>query len=280
VTPTVHQTLRSAADALGAAGVPEPRADAEVLLAHALRSTRTGLVARANEVLPAAARDSFRTLVARRATRVPVAHLTGTREFWSLDLEVNAHVLVPRPETELLVEVTRRLAPGAEAVLDCGTGSGAVAAALAAELPRARVVATDRSRAALGVARRNLTRLAPGVVLACGDWLSMLRPDSFDVVVANPPYVPDDVIPTLDPEVCEYEPPLALAGGADGLDALRSLVAQAPDVLRPRGWLVLEMGIGQSVAMAEAVRRRDAYDATQVVPDAAGIERVLAARRR
>jgi release factor glutamine methyltransferase len=277
---TVQQTLRTAVAALAAAGVPEPRADAEVLLAHALRSTRTGLVTRAQEPCPPAAHDSFRALVARRAAREPVSHLTGRREFWSLELEVNAHVLVPRPETELLVEVTRRLAPGAAAVLECGTGSGAVAAALAAELPRARIVASDRSRAALGVARRNLARLAPGVALVCGDWVSMLRPAAFDVVVANPPYVPDTVIQTLAPEVAAYEPQLALAGGVDGLDALRALVAAAPDVLRPRGWLVLEMGIGQSVAMAEAVRRRDAYDAVEVVRDAAGIERVLAARRR
>jgi release factor glutamine methyltransferase len=155
-----------------------------------------------------------------------------------------------------------------------------VAAALAAELPRARILASDRSRAALGVARRNLCRLAPSAMLVCGDWLSMLRSGSIDVVVANPPYVPDDVIPTLEPEVSRHEPRLALAGGPEGLDALRALVAQAPDVLRPRGWLVLEMGIGQGVAMAEAVRHRGAYDAMEVVRDAAGIERVLATRRR
>jgi release factor glutamine methyltransferase len=117
-------------------------------------------------------------------------------------------------------------------------------------------------------------------MLVCGDWLSMLRSGSIDVVVANPPYVPDDVIPTLEPEVSRHEPRLALAGGPEGLDALRALVAQAPDVLRPRGWLVLEMGIGQGVAMAEAVRHRGAYDAMEVVRDAAGIERVLATRRR
>jgi release factor glutamine methyltransferase len=280
VTETVHQALRSAVDALAAAGVPEPRADAEVLLAHALSSTRTGLVARAREPLPAAARDSFRALLARRAAREPVSHLTGRREFWSLDLEVDGHVLVPRSETELLVEVTRRLAPGAEVILDCGTGSGAVAAALAAELPRARILASDRSQAALGVARRNLRRLAPRTRRVCGDWLSMLRPGSVDAVIANPPDVPDVGVPTQEPEGSRHDPQLALGGGAGGLDSLRGQVAQAPDVLRPRGWLVLEMGIGQGVAMVEAVRRRDAYDAMEVVRDAAGIERVLATRRR
>ena len=280
MSATVHETLRAAVDRLAAAGVPEPRADAEVLLAHALGSTRTGLLARAREPFPPEAGDALRALLARRAAREPVAHLTGRREFWSLELEVNAHVLVPRPETELLVEVTRGLVPDARRVLDCGTGSGAVAAALTIELPRARVLASDRCRAALEVARRNLARLAPAVELICADWLSALRPGSFDAVVANPPYVPDAVIPTLAPEVCAHEPRLALAGGREGLAALRRLVAEAPDVLRPRGWLVLEMGIGQGGAMVEAVRRRGAYDATDVVRDAAGIERVLAARRR
>lgn len=277
---TVGERLRAAVDTLAAAGVPEPRADAEVLMAYALTSSRPSVVARSREALSPPADVRFSALVERRAERVPVFYLTGRREFWSLDIDVDPRVLIPRPETELLVETTCRLAPDARQVLECGTGSGALAAALAAELPRACVVGTDRSRDALAVASCNLRRLAPGASLVCGDWLTMVRADSIDVVVANPPYVPDSALDALASEVRDHEPREALVAGQDGLRDLAVLIDQAPSVLRAGGWVVLEMGIGQAVAVAEVARARKAYRTIEIVSDHAGIERVLAARRR
>jgi len=276
---TVGATLRAAVARLAAAGVPEPRADAEVLLAHVLGGDRAGLVVRAREALAPAAAGAFAALVARRARRVPVAYLTGTREFWSLPIAVDPRVLIPRPETELLVETVCRLAPRTARVLDAGTGSGAVAAAVARELPRARVWASDRDCSALAVARENLARHAPRAGLVCADWLAPFRAGAFDVVVANPPYVSAGELPLLEPEVREHEPRGALDGGADGLEAVRVLLAEAAEALVAGGWLVLEMGAGQARGVLEDVARVGRYDRTVVRADAAGIERVLAAQR-
>src|SRR2546428_270102 len=235
--------------------------------------------------------------------------LVGEREFWSLLLTVDRRVLVPRPETELVVETALRLAPAARRILDVGTGSGAIAAALARELPAARVWASDIDADALAVARANLARHAPGVALVCGDLLAPFRAAAFDLVAANPPYVTDGELGGPAPEVRDHEPRVALAAGPDGLAALGRLVAEAPRVLAPGGWLVVEVGAGQAPAvrrLAEAGERRQAdrrglgaseersarsarapdgppaeldtgrYVRVEVVRDHAGIERVLA----
>src|SRR6266705_1777694 len=236
---TVGDALAAAVACLAAAGVPEPRADAEVLLARALDTTRVGLVVAARRPLPETAARDFAALVARRATREPLPYIVGEREFWSLPLAVDRRVLVPRPETELVVETALRLAPAARRILDVGTGSGAIAAALARELPAARVCASDLAPGALAVARANLARHAPGVALVCGDLLAPFRAAAFDLVAANPPYVTDGELGGLAPE--------------------------APRVLAPGGWLVVEVGAGQ----APAVRR---------LAEEAGAERRQAAR--
>jgi release factor glutamine methyltransferase len=165
-------------------------------------------------------------------------------------------------------------------VLDVGTGSGVIAAALARELPAARVVASDRALGALAVARVNLERHAPGVSLVCGDGLGPFRGGGFDLVVSNPPYCAEGELATLAPEVGRYEPRMALAAGPDGLAVLRALVADTAAVLRPGGWLVLEMGAGQAGAMRGLVERDGRYGAPEIVRDGAGIERVLAVARR
>jgi len=189
-------------------------------------------------------------------------------------------VLTPRPVTELLVETACRLAPDARRVLDVGTGSGALAAALARELPGARVWATDRSADALAVARRNLARLAPGVTCVRADWLEPFQAGGFDLVVANPPYVRADELPTLAPEVRDHEPRAALLGGADGLDAFRAILPQAARALAPGGWLVMEMGRGQVDAVVTLVEDTGGFAAPMLVCDGSDIPRVLAGRRR
>lgn len=272
-THTVAQALYEAVARLGAAGVPEPRADAEVLLAWALGTNRAGLVVRAREPMPADAAARLASLVARRVGREPVAHLVGEREFWSLPIRVDRRVLTPRPETEMLVEAVCRL--GGRRILDAGTGSGAIAAAVVAERPGATIIAVDRSADALAVARTNVP---PAVRLVRGDWLACFAASAFDVVVSNPPYIPAGDLAALEAEVRDHEPREALVAGADGLDAYRVLVVQAATVLAPGGWLVVEMGIGQTAGIAALLDGVGQYDRCVVERDAAGIERVLMAR--
>ncbi len=277
---TVGAALAGAVARLRAAGVAEPDADAQVLAAAALGTSRTGLFAVSRDAMPADATERLEALLARRERREPVAYVLGEREFWSLPLAVDRRVLIPRPETELLVETACRLAPSARAVLDCATGSGAVALALARELPRARILASDRARDALAVARANRARHASGVTLVAADLLSAFGPGAFDLVVSNPPYVRDGALATLAPEVRDFEPRHALAGGPDGLDALRALVAGGARVLAPGGWLLVEIGADQAGAVVGFIEDAGSYTGTLVEHDYAGLPRVVGARRR
>lgn len=278
--PTVAAMLAGAIARCAAAGVPEPRADAEVLLAHALGTSRAGLVLAARQPMPAAAAARVDALLARRARREPVAYILGEWEFWSCALAVDRRVLIPRPETELLVETALRLAPGARRILDCATGSGAVAVAVARERRDATVVASDVSPDALVVARTNVARHAPGVALVRADLLSAWRDGAFDLVVTNPPYVADADLADLEPEVRDFEPRRALAAGADGLDVLRALLATAARVLRPGGWLVSEIGMGQGPALRGLAAAGTEWEPPVVVRDGADIERIIGLRRR
>jgi release factor glutamine methyltransferase len=276
--PTVGGALAAAVARLAAAGVAEARANAEVLLAHALGSTRTGLVLMARRPLEDEAARRYARLVDRAAAREPVHYLVGEREFWSMPLAVDARVLIPRPVTELRVETALRVAPGARRICDVGTGSGAVAAALARERPGAAVWASDCDRGALRVARGNLGRHAAGVRLVCADLVSAFRREAFDLVVANLPYVADADLPTLAPEVRDHEPRLALSGGPDGLAVLRRLVASVSAVLAPGGWLVVECGRGQAAGVCAALAAARGFAEPTVVRDGDGMERVIAAQ--
>lgn len=277
---TVAAALADAIARLRAAGAPEPEADAQVLAAHALDTSRAGVIAAVRDALAPAAAARFEALVRRRERREPVAYVVGEREFWSLPIAVDRRALIPRPETELLVELACRLARAAGTVLDCATGSGAVAAALARELPHARVWASDRSRDALAVAGLNTGRHAPAVQLVAGDLLAPFRGAAFDLVVANPPYVADGEIAGLAPEVRDFEPRQALAAGAEGLDVLRALVADAARVLAPGGRLLLEVGRGQARAVQGFLEADGRYTDIVVADDHAGIPRGVGARRR
>jgi len=272
--------LAAAAPRLAAAGIDSPRLDAEVLLAHALGVGRSGLYARVHDVVPAAAAERFEALLARRVRREPVAYLTGVQEFWSLPFAVTPAVLIPRPETELLVELALAQVPSAAApvVLDVGTGSGCLAVAIAHERSGARITALDISRAALEVARRNAAThgVSQRVTWIASDLFDGLAADArFDLIVSNPPYLaPTDA---ASPELAS-EPRAALYAGADGLDIIRRLIAAAPRRLRPGGQLLIEIAQAQSDAVLELARSAG-FAAVQVVPDLAGIPRALVAQR-
>jgi len=279
---TVLELLRWTAGHFAERGIPTPRLDAECLLAHALGVDRLRLYLDYDKPVTRAERDGFRDLVRRRANqRVPVAQLTGTREFWSLPLGVTPDVLVPRPETETLVAVALELLPDPEAgadVADLGTGSGAVALALARERPKARLVATDCSAEALAVAEANAQALgvAERVRFAEGDLWSPLAGERFDLVVSNPPYLAESEVAALDPEL-GHEPRGALVAGPEGTEVLRRLVAEAPEHLRPGGALAVEIAPAQAEAVAAACRRAG-LEAVEIHRDLAGSQRVVAAR--
>jgi release factor glutamine methyltransferase len=223
--------------------------DAGLLLAHILGTTRARLLAHAEVAVEPAAAERYATLIERRAAGEPLAYLTGRREFWSLELAVTPAVLVPRPETELLVERALALpAASVGCVVDLGTGSGAVALALAVERPRWQITATDVSAAALAVARANATRLGLAVEFCEGDWFAPLAGRRFDLVVSNPPYVAADD-PALATPALAHEPRLALTPGTDALGCLRAIVRGAPRHLAPGGWLLLEHGADQGAAV-------------------------------
>jgi release factor glutamine methyltransferase len=256
-------------------GIGSARLDAEVLLAHALGSTRLGLYTGFEKPLEEAELAAFRDLIRRRLSGEPVAYLVGEQEFWSLPLFVDARVLVPRRDTETLVETALRTAPAARRVADIGTGSGAVALALLSELPEARAVATDASEEALEVARANAARhsLSERLELRRGDLAGPLD-GSFDLVVSNPPYVPSGALGGLAPEV-RREPTSALDGGPDGLAVLARLPAAVRPHLVPGGALAVEHGFDQGAAV-RALFRAAGYVGVETTRDLAGHERVTA----
>jgi release factor glutamine methyltransferase len=279
-TWTVSAVLKWAADDFRARGIEAPRLDAEVLLAFALETGRVELVVNATRPLGQEELSRFRELVKRRRTREPVAYLVGRREFYGRLFRVDRRVLIPRPDTEKLVEVAlERTAARSMSLraLDLCTGSGCVAITLARERPTARVQAIDSSDDALAVARENALRLgAYNASFSRADLYQGLDPvyARFDLVTANPPYIPQGEMVTLMPDVRDFEPRLALEGGEDGLAILRRVVDGAPRFLESSGVLAVEVGIGQAVGVAEMLRARGFCEVTSS-RDYLRVERVV-----
>ncbi|HKA13551.1 MAG TPA: peptide chain release factor N(5)-glutamine methyltransferase [Myxococcota bacterium] len=277
---TVLELIRWTTEHFRERGIETPRLDAECLLAHALGSDRLRLYLEFDKPVVERERALFRSLVRARArARVPVAQLTGRREFWSLPLRVSPHVLIPRPDTETLVAAALDLLPDPVAparVLDLGTGSGAVALAIAAERPQAVVVATDRSRDALRIAQENAEALgmASRIHFLRGDWAAPLA-RRFDCVVANPPYLAEAERAGLAPELA-HEPDAALFAGPTGLEALERLCREVPALLAPCGGLAFELAPGQTARVQEWLAQ--AGLATAVRRDLAGRARVVSGR--
>lgn len=274
---TIGSLVKWAVEDFRARGIESPRLDAELIVAHALGIDRTRVIIDANRPLEGEELTRLRELVRRRRAHEPIAYLRGEREFFGLRFAVDRRVLVPRPDTEALVDVA--LARTAHIslsmrMLDLCTGSGCVAVAVARQRPTAKIVAADVSEDALAVARTNVERLgAYNVALVKSDLLSAVS-SRFDIVTANPPYIPSDEIATLAPDVREFEPRLALDGGPDGLDFVRRIVEEAPAHLVPGGVLAIEVGAGEAPAALALLEARGFSD-VRSDRDYAKIERVV-----
>ncbi len=278
----IQDALVWATERLATAGCETPRLDAEILLCECAGVERAHLLAHSNDAVPADAWPRFQAWVARREKREPIAYITGHREFYGLDFAVTPAVLVPRPETEHVVEevlaVVRMRRRGNQPVLiaDVGTGSGAIAITLAVHLPHAQVCALDSSREALEVAWRNAERhgVLHRMCLVQSDLLEHL-PWAVDILVANLPYIADKEWPELAPEIRVHEPVHALRGGANGLDLIRRLMGQAPAHIRPSGAVVLEIGAGQAAEVRRVAQAAFPSAQIRVAQDYAGLDRVV-----
>lgn len=280
---TVRAALRWASEQLSQAGVESPSVDAERLLQHVLGVMRLDLHLRPDRPITPPEMARLKDALRRRCSHTPLQHLTGETEFWSLPFFVNDAVLIPRPETETLVEaaLARLRDIRRPRIADIGTGSGCIAVSLARELPEGLVVATDVSPAALRVARANVLRNGVRVRLIAGDLFKPFGPSAqFDAIISNPPYIRRDGIGALQPEVRDHEPRLALDGGEDGLSVHRRLVACAGRHLRPGGWLALEVGWWQIGAVVKMLRKSEDFEDVTRHKDLTGIERVAVARRK
>jgi release factor glutamine methyltransferase len=278
---TLHEHTTRARARLASVGIDpaEAELDAELLACRALRWDRTRLITSWRDEASSSFVAAYDALVDRRARREPISQIIGEREFWNLSFIVTRDVLTPRPETEGIVEAVVERCGEPRAIVDVGTGSGCVAVTLAREFPAAHVTATDVSTAALAIARMNAER--HGVI----DRVSFLQTSMLkdapeaDVVVSNPPYVPDGDRASLPPEVRDYEPADALFSGADGLDCIRELISAAPGRLHSGGWLIFECGVGQDGAIRGIMARTRALRLVDIGPDLAGIPRTVIAQR-
>lgn len=284
---SLRDGIGQAAQSLARAGIDSAALDAEVLLSYAVGLSREQLLLRPDFLLSAEQADCFAALLARRLQREPMAYIIGRQEFWSLDFQVSPDVLIPRPETERLVEVALSLAAQMTSakplrVLDLGTGSGAIAVSLATEIPAAKIIATDISPTALAVARQNarINSVAERIEFCCGDLMDALADHAapFDLILSNPPYIRCAEITALEPEVSVYEPRAALDGGADGLDFYRRIAAGVWRFLAPNGALALEIGADMGHEVCAVFNQTGRYQEVVVLRDYAARDRVAVAK--
>ena len=278
---SIKEALSEASQILQADGVPDPRRDAASLLAHVIGKNRTFLFSHAEQKLDPAAFESFREVVKRRASGEPLQYITGYQDFYGRAFRVTPDVLIPRPETELLVESALGLMDGAR-ICDVGTGSGCIAVTLLCECLNVRGVALDISRAALVIAEENADTYAvkERLEFVVSDCFAALPENSppFDLIVSNPPYVAANVVGGLQREVRDHEPMTALTPGVDGLSIIRRLITEAPKFLRKHGHLLLEIGFDQGNAVRELVKYSQ-FDLVDIRPDLAGIPRIVVLQR-
>jgi release factor glutamine methyltransferase len=286
---TIIKLIQWATNYFGSHNIDSPRSTAEILLAHALKVRRIDLYLHYDQPLNSDERDRFKTLIRRRLDREPVAYIVGCKEFWSMDLEVTKDILIPRPETECLVEralerFTQEFNLQPKFILELGTGSGAVILALASENPRHFYWGTDISINAIHVARRNAIRhgLIARVRFIVADWLKAFRvhSDLFDLIISNPPYVRSGDLVELEPEIQAYEPLLALNGGEDGLLGLRQIIQSAHLYLKPAGMLLLEMGADQKAQLKQIISECGQYENIVFYKDYSGHERIASMTKR
>jgi release factor glutamine methyltransferase len=278
MTLTLVKAWNAAKDRLKNVQIDQPAIDARLLLEVAADVTRTDIITDPYRVLTDAQMATLDDFLNRRARREPVSHIIGRKGFWKILLQVNKHVLTPRPETEVIVDEVLKAFPEQMPfnMLDLGVGSGTILLAVLAERPAAKGLGIDVSEEALAVARENAANLdlAGRVALLRGDWTNGLGDDSFDLVVSNPPYIATDVIETLEPEVRDHEPRLALDGGPDGLDAYRFLAGEILRVLKPGAMFAVEIGYDQSQAVEDLFRQAGAQN-VRTVKDLSVNDRVV-----
>ena len=262
----------------GEKGVENPRLDAEVLLSHILRKDRLYLYVNFDQPLEGAELAAFRAAVKKRAARLPVAYITGEKEFMGLDFQVTPAVLIPRPDTEILIEAALKILGSADSprILDIGTGSGAICISMLVNLPSAEAVTVDISPEAILVAKSNAERhgVSQRLTFCQGDLFNPVKGQVFSAILSNPPYIPEADILTLTPEV-RQEPNLALAGGKDGLDFYRRIIQEGRNYLAPNGFIAMEVGIGQARQVVELAEKSGYFTVSEIVKDYGGIERVV-----
>ena len=283
---TILRLLKWTTDYFASHNIDSPRAAGEILLAYALQLKRIDLYVQYEQPVTTKELSLFKSYIKRRVRREPVSYIVGSKEFWSMDLRVTKDVLIPRPETECLVEISLKLIPDKSPmrVFEIGTGSGAISIALASERPDLRFAASDRSLNALALARDNARRqkVAQAICFFSGDWCLPLkeRMFPFDMILSNPPYINTADICRLQPEIFMYEPHMALDGGADGLQCIRHIVGTAHAHLKPKGGLLLEIGHDQRVGVKNIIDAVGAYEEVVFKKDYSGYDRVVQMRKK
>jgi len=285
---TLAEAINNAATLLSTAGITNARLDAEVLLSHIILKDRVWLITHRDDVLDDNHQREFADVIRRRTRREPLQHIIGNQEFWGLEFIVSPDVLIPRPETEFIIEAALAIVQDRNTpvrIIDLCTGSGCIAVSLAKELTAARVIATDASEKAIAAALENTRRhgVSERIRFLLGDLFEPLEEldirGQIDIIVSNPPYVQAGDLSTLQPEVRDYEPEMALIAGPGGTEIATRIIQLAPVYLKKNGTLIMEMGLGQAEALTRMVEATGAYGDRELLKDLAGIERVIVARK-